>query len=55
LLFFVFLSLFDQRLKHRKRSKKSKKHKRALRGKIPDMLEDDILNPTPMQNLSETV
>jgi UDP-GlcNAc:undecaprenyl-phosphate GlcNAc-1-phosphate transferase len=55
LLFFVFLSLFDQRLKHRKRSKKSKKHKRALRGKIPDMLEDDIVNPSPIQNLSETV
>lgn len=48
LLFFVFLSLFDQRLKRRKSSKKTKKHKRALRGKIPDMLEDEITNPSPL-------
>lgn len=55
LLFFVFLNLFDQRLKRRQNSKKSKKHKRALRGKVPDMLEDEIVNPSPIhtQNSSE--
>ena len=46
LLFFVFLNLFDQRLKRRK-LKKIKKRQRALHGKIPDMLEDEIVNPTP--------
>lgn len=48
LLFFVFLNLFDQRLKRRQRSKKSKKYKRALQGEIPDMLEDEIVNPSPV-------
>ena len=57
LLFFVFLNLFDQRLKRRKHSKKIKKHKRALHGELPDMLEDEIVNPSPIstQNISEKV
>lgn len=48
LLFFVFLNIFDQRLRRRKKSKKSKQHRRALHGEIPDMLEDDIVNPSPI-------
>ncbi len=48
LLFFVFLNLFDQRLKHRKRSKKIKRYKRSLRGVQRDILEDEILNPSPI-------
>ena len=57
LLFFVFLSLFDQRIKRRKLSKKSKKHRRALHGRIPDMLEDEIVNPCPIhsQDVQEKV
>lgn len=48
LLFFVFLNLFDQRLKRRKRSKKRKKeYRRALHGEEADMLEDEIINSNP--------
>ncbi len=47
ILFFIFLNLFDQRLRRRKKLKKIKKRQRALHGKIPDMLEDEIVNPTP--------
>lgn len=53
LLFFVFLNLFDQRLKRRK-SKKIKKRRRVLHGEIPDMLEDEIVNPTPITS-KETI
>jgi len=48
LMFFIFLNLFDQRLKHRKRSKKIKRYKRSLRGVQRDLLEDEILNPNPI-------
>ena len=48
LLFFVFLNLFDQRLKHRKRSKKIKKRKRSLRGDTKDLLEDEMTHPNPV-------
>jgi UDP-GlcNAc:undecaprenyl-phosphate/decaprenyl-phosphate GlcNAc-1-phosphate transferase len=48
LLFFVFLNLFDQRLRRRKKSKRIKKHRRALHGELPDMLEDEIVNPNPI-------
>jgi UDP-GlcNAc:undecaprenyl-phosphate GlcNAc-1-phosphate transferase len=48
LLFFVFLNLFDQRLKHRKKPKKFKRYRRALRGLQKDQLEDEIVNPNPI-------
>lgn len=56
-LFFIFLNFFDQRLKRRKIGKKSKRYRRELQGTQPDMLEDDILNPTPIyaENTSEQV
>lgn len=55
LLFFVFLNLFDQRLKRRQKSRKSNEHRRALMSKLPYMPKDKIVNPTSLhaQNNSE--
>jgi UDP-GlcNAc:undecaprenyl-phosphate GlcNAc-1-phosphate transferase len=57
LLFFVFLNLFDQRLKRRKKSKKIKKYRRSLQGITPDLVEDEIVNTHSIyaQNTSEQV
>lgn len=50
-LFFIFLNLFDQRLKYRKKSKNIKKYKRfqrVHRDNQPDIIEKDIVNPNPI-------